>query len=209
MSELVIEKHNFDIAKEQLKRFSEEIPEDLTLRKVDDDKDFGEFFGDLIFGRGLGLDHKVTGEELNELTTDLQKHFHEINDTQIKLIKQFGEVYNTFEYLDKEYIQAILISIKTVEETSKKVEKNQKDIARVVYNQEKMLKVINERLDKCAHFNDIDDLWIEFQEKNKAIQTNSSVIEKIMKKIKIAYLLAGGAIGIAICELVLILCQVM
>lgn len=208
MEELAIKKHNFERAKRQLKNFSEEIPEELTLRKVNDDKDFGEFVGDFFFGRGLGLDHKVTGEELNKLTVDLQKHFHDIYGTQTKLIKQFGEVYNTFEYLDKEYIQAILVSIKAVEETSEKVAENQKNITKNTENQEKMLKLIKARLDKCAHLEDIDNLWVEFQEKNNVLQSNSSFIEKLTKKVKIAYWLAGGAIGIAICEFILILCQV-
>ena len=34
---------------------------------VDNSKGVGEFWG-FAFGRGIGLNHKVTGEELNELT---------------------------------------------------------------------------------------------------------------------------------------------
>ena len=68
MNELVIQRHDFENAKKEIKKFSEQTTTELNLKMVDNSKGVGEFFGDLLFGRGIGLNHKVTGEELNELT---------------------------------------------------------------------------------------------------------------------------------------------
>ena len=94
MNELTIQYHDFENAKNEIKKFSEQTQTGLNLNKVDDSKGVGEFLGDLFLGRGIGLDHMVTGEELNELTSQIQKHLHSINDTQINLIKEFGQVYS-------------------------------------------------------------------------------------------------------------------
>ena len=128
MEELVIKNHDFEDAKLAIKEFSEQTTTDLDLKRVDDKKGFGEWLGDAIFGGGLGTNHKVTGEELNELTVQIQSHLRSVNSTQIKLIKQFGQVYSALEALDKDYIQAILISIKATEETSKRIEATQEQI---------------------------------------------------------------------------------
>ena len=54
---------------------------------------------------------------------------------KIKLIKEFGQVYSALEALDKDYIQAILISIKATEETSEGIQKTQEQIKKIVENQ--------------------------------------------------------------------------
>ena len=89
MGELVIQYHDFENAKKEIKKFSEQTTTDLDLRRVDDSKGVGEFLGDWFFGRGIGKDHLVKGEELNDLTSQIQTHLHSINNTQIKLIKEF------------------------------------------------------------------------------------------------------------------------
>ena len=162
MGELVIQYHDFEKAKKEIKKFSEHPITDLDLKIVDDSKGVGEFFGDLFLGRGIGLDHKVTGEELNDLTSQIQTHLYSINNTQIKLIKEFGHVYTALEALDKDYIQAILISIKATEETSEGIQKTQEQIKKIVENQRKTLeklKKFKQKLDGYAHLGDIDKIW--------------------------------------------------
>ena len=173
MNELTIQYHDFENAKNEIKKFSEQTPTGLKLNKVDDSKRVGEFLGDLFLGRGIGLDHKVTGEELNELTSQIQKHLHSINDTQINLIKEFGQVYSALEALDKDYIQAILVSVKAAEETSEGVKKAQEQIKRVVENQRKTLEVLEKfrhKLDGYAHLSDIDKIWSDCQKWCKALE---------------------------------------
>lgn len=166
MGELVIQYHDFENAKKEIKKFSEQTTTDLDLKKVDDSKGVGEFFGDWFFGRGIGKDHLVKGEELNDLTSQIQTHLHSINNTQIKLIKEFGQVYSALEALDKDYIQAILISIKATEETSEGIQKTQEQIKKIVENQRKTLeelKKFKQKLDGYAHLGDIDKIWGDCQ----------------------------------------------
>ena len=166
MGDLVIQYHDFENAKKEIKKFSEQTTTDLDLRRVDDSKGVGEFLGDWFFGRGIGKDHLVKGEELNDLTSQIQTHLHSINNPQIKLIKEFGQVYSALEALDKDYIQAILISIKATEETSEGIQKTQEQIKKIVENQRKTLeelKKFKQKLDGYAHLGDIDKIWGDCQ----------------------------------------------
>lgn len=170
MGELVIQNHDFEKAKKEIKTFSEQTKTDLDLKRVDNSKGVGEFLGDWFFGRGIGLDHKVTGEELNKLTSQIQTHLHSINNTQIKLIKEFGQVYSALEALDKDYIQAILVSVKATEETSEGIQKTQEQIKKIVENQRKTLeelKKFKQTLDGYAHLGDIDKIWGDCQKWHK------------------------------------------
>lgn len=180
MGELVIQYHDFENAKKEIKKFSEQTTTDLDLKRVDDSKGVGEFFGDWFFGRGIGLDHKVTGEELNELTSQIQTHLHSINNTQIKLIREFGQVYSALEALDKDYIQAILVSIKATEETSQSIQETQGQIKKIVENQRKTLeelKKFKQKLDGYAHLGDIDKIWNDCQKWYEEIITLSKSID--------------------------------
>lgn len=180
MGELVIKNHDFEKAKKEIKQFSEQTTTDLDLKKVDDSKDVGEFLGDWFFGRGIGLDHKVTGEELNDLTTQIQTHLHSINNTQIKLIKEFGQVYGALEALDKDYIQAILVNQLSIEKTSEGIKNTQEQIKTVVDNQVKTLERLNkfkQKLDGYSHLSDIDEIWTDCQRWHKEINALSKSIE--------------------------------
>lgn len=166
MSELEIKTHDFEVAKKGLKEFSEQTTTDLDLKKVDTSKDVGEWFGEWLKGGGIGTDHKVTGAELNELTSQVQKHLIDINTMHRRFIQEFGQVYSALEALDKDYIQAILISIKATEETSKRIEATQEQIKKIVDDQKKTLEVLKkfkQKLDNYAHLGDIDQMWNDCQ----------------------------------------------
>lgn len=184
MNELVIKTHDFEDAKLAIKEFSEQTTTDLDLKRVNDKKGVGEWLGDAIFGGGLGTNHKVTGEELNGLTVQIQSHLRSVNSTQIKLIKQFGQVYGALEALDKDYIQAILISIKATEETSKRIEATQEQIKKIVEDQKKTLEVLKkfkQKLDSYAHLGDIDKIWNDCQKWHNEISSlSASVSETVL-----------------------------
>lgn len=243
MNELIIQKHNFEKAKEEIKAFSEQTTTDLELKKVKDSKGVGEFLEDYFLCRGIGLKHTVSGEELNELTAQIQTHLLSINDTQLKLIKEFGQVYCALEALDKDYIHAILVSIDATKKTSQGIQNTQEQIKKIVENQKKTLEELQkfkQKLDSYTHLGDIDQIWSDYQswieekkvlsksieniiERSKesekkveliapeiqanrldiaASKTNSSV-EALVKRIKYAYLIAGGSVGLVIVELIL------
>lgn len=180
MGELVIKYHNFEDAKEEIKKFSEQIITVANFKQVDGSKGIGEVLGDLVWGRGIGFEHQVTGEELNQLTTQIQDYLRGINDLQIKLVKQFGKVYNALDALDNDYIQAILVSIKATEETSQSIQEAQEQIKNIVENQRKTLeelKKFKQKLDGYAHLHDIDKIWSDCQKWYKEINALSKSID--------------------------------
>ena len=179
MGELVIKNHDFENAKKELKKFSEQIITELDIKRVDDSKDLEEFLKDLFCGRGIGLNHKVSGKELNELTSEINLHLIDIKNTQIKLIREFGQVYSALEALDKDYIQAILISIKATEETSQGIKEKQRQIDKIVENQRKTLEELKKfklKFEGYAHIEDIDKIWNDCQKWYKEINTLSNAI---------------------------------
>lgn len=161
----IVKAHDFEKAKQSIKKFSEQTSTDISIRGVNEKKSGGEWIKNAIFNHELGVHHKVTGEEFNELTKQVQSHFISVNNTQIKLIKEFGEVYKALESLDKDYIQAILISVKMAEETSQGVANNQKRIQSMMEDHKRTLEILKkfkEKLDSYGHLQDIDKLWADF-----------------------------------------------
>lgn len=184
MNELVIQTHDFEEAKLAIKKFSEETNTELDFQYVDDKKGLGEWLADAIFGGGIGLNHKVTGEELNDLTVQIEAHLLDINTMQINLIKQFRKVYEALEALDKDYIQGILIAVKENELTSDRLEKDHQNLKRLQKNQERTLEELikfKTKLDAYAHLSDVDKIWNDFQmwhaESSKLMASVTAVTE--------------------------------
>lgn len=176
MSELVIRTHDFEKSKNELKIFSEQAPEDLELLKVD------------ISGGFLGLgNHKVTGYELNSLTSQVQDYLIDFNKLHTKFIKEFGQVYNALEALDKDYIQAILIAIKAAEKANNDVKAAQNDITKTIEIQRKTisaLKQFKEKIEAYKHLVDIDNMWTNSQELQKDLASVSKGVINSTEAIK-------------------------
>lgn len=117
MTDIVIKRHSFDLAQKRLKEFSEKTEAQLEIDRV---RTSGGFLG-------LG-DHKVTGDELNKRLKTIQSHFITVNETNNNVIKEFREVYNALDALDKEYIASILANVKAIEKTSNDVRSQQKKL---------------------------------------------------------------------------------
>lgn len=211
MEELIIQTHNFEDAKGQLKKFSEQTTIDLDLEKVNTSKGIGEF----LFGGGFGFDHKVTGSELNSLTTQIQNKLIGINEVQRDIIVEFGQVYNALEALDKEYIQGILTAIKSAQKANEDVRGAQGDIERTIevqkktiralqqfkvkidgYDIEKMwyniqylmnvldsLNEMKDMIDSIEHLEDIDSLWDGFKESGRELDSLADAVKNIIETI--------------------------
>lgn len=154
MDEIAIKKHSFDMAKNRLKEFSEKTDAELAIDKVQTEGDF----------LGIG-DHRVTGYELNRRLEIIQKHFIDVNTTSNKVIKEFREVYNALDALDKEYITAIVANVEAIKKTS--------DDVRM---QQGTLKQHNEKL--SDHQNKLDVHQLE-------IEKNVANISKIVTTLKV------------------------
>ena len=107
--ELVIKTHNFEDAKRRLKEVSEKKIEGFKINIVDTKDKF-------LFLEG---EHKVTGDEFNDRIIAINQHLINLHTKTYENNKEFGEVYNALEALDKDYIAVILTSINAIEEVSK------------------------------------------------------------------------------------------
>ena len=187
MNEIAIQKHSFEIAKNRLKDFSEKTEADLRITTVPTD-------GFFPFS-----DHRVTGKELNDRLVDIQKYFITINDTSNKIIKEFREVYNALDVLDKDYITSIVANVKAIEKTSNDVriqqnilkqhneklenQQNKLDMHQVEINKSvesiskivSALKIFKDKLEEYRHLNDIDQIW-------RDIENHSSILAESKRK---------------------------
>ena len=195
MNEITIQRHSFDLAKNRLKEFSEKTEAELEIDKVQTDG---------IFGWG---DHKVTGNELNRRLETIQGHFIAVNTTNNKVIKEFREIYNALDALDKDYISSIVANVKAIEKTSNdvrvqqgilkqhhetlsnqqsKLDEHQVEIEKNVDNISKIvtaLKVFKEKLESYNHLTDIDRIWNDCKTIQNDIRIVSDGITKFSKKI--------------------------
>lgn len=101
-----IQKHDFENAKNALKEFSKKIPSSPNLPIVETHGLFDLF------------QREVTGAELNKVTNEIQKCLIAANQQQIRVIKEFEQIYQTFEALDKDYIQGLTVGMKAAEAAS-------------------------------------------------------------------------------------------
>lgn len=162
--EYSIQKADFEKQKKELKAFAEQPATSTELDKFSTDGQWSDFWSGGLAGVLSG--HKVTGEEINSLVTKLQGCFAEINERDRKVIKEFGQVYETFEALDKGYIQGILIGVKSAEKASQEAKDAQEDIndtikaLQITINK---LKEFKGEIGRYAHLKDIDDIWQDIQ----------------------------------------------
>ena len=101
----------FNEKKQELKAFSEEIPEQSDLPTVPQDN--------LMFGF-ISTEYDVTGKDLNALTDAVQNRMIEQNIHIKKIIQEFNTIYETFQILDDEYIQSISKSLIAAKEANNK-----------------------------------------------------------------------------------------
>lgn len=116
-----INKHNFEQSLNKIDNFSKSIPSLPNFEKFETDGG--------LFGWG---DHYITGTEINEFVEKVQGVFREQNNVLIQNIKELRDVYHTFDYLDKEYLQGILDAIEAARiasESAKVASEQAKDAA--------------------------------------------------------------------------------
>ena len=101
----------FNEKKQELKAFSEEIPEQSDLPTVPTDDPMLGF---------IGMEYDVKGKALNALTDAVQNRMIEQNIHIKKIIQEFNTIYETFQILDDEYIQSISKSLIAAKEANNK-----------------------------------------------------------------------------------------
>lgn len=175
---LVISDNNLFVEKmKMLKKFSGQLPKGTNLPTVPTK---GGIFG--------WVNHKVTGEEINNLIENIQDWMIKQNKTLVKVVKEIAVVYETFWALDKVYVQEILIAINTafkaidevkavherISEQQKDINGAQQDIKQVINQQKQLIQVLKnfkEKLEKQKHLYDIDKIFSSGQNLEVKIET--------------------------------------
>ena len=161
--ELVIKTHNFEDAKRRLKEVSEKKIEWLEINIVGTKDKF-------LFLEG---EHKVTGDEFNFRIIAINQHLTNLHTKTYENNKEFGEVYNALEALDKDYIAVILTSINAIEEVSKHMREEIDTIKEV---QKKILE--NFQKFKQELKMDIAEISNESQMRHKEVSSLSKELKK-------------------------------
>ena len=128
-----IKAQKFEEAKKQIKALSQKVPSNVSLPAV-------ATKGSIIPWHN----HNVTGTELNNVISRVQDAFISSNTQVRALYKEFEKVYNAFDQLDKEYIQAILLSVKASELVNQKVQVAQQDINKTIEGLKKTVNALKE-----------------------------------------------------------------
>ena len=185
---IVISHNNqFQTQRKKLEAFSREIPTTTTLPTATN----VEYW---LF-RKLGGD-KASSADVNKLAEAIQEGMIQQNKQIVKIIKEFEVVYNTFNSLDKVYVQEIVKSfnaavgahekanqnILRLNQQQQEIEKDQKDIKGIINTLEKMVSVLKdfkEKLEKLRHLVDVDVIFSDVEENQKQL---NSVIQLASKQ---------------------------
>lgn len=163
MSNIQIPKRDFDVAKNKIQSFANTAIYKNNLPTLKTSQ--------------LGiLPTLITGSKMNEILKMINNSLIQQNQHIVETIRQFETVYNTFETLDKEYIQNIITTIEAADVASRQAKtasnealSAQKDIKRVI----EALKISVSKLEKTKE---------EFFINSNGI-TQLKNIEEIAKKV--------------------------
>ena len=221
--DLQVSNHDFNAAKEQLKKFAEQDIEELKFDKVRTHEDF--------FGVEWA-EHGVTGKEFNSLVEKVQKYFSKVYDRDQNLIEEFGEVYKALEALDKDYIQAILTSVSAIKKTNEKILIEQERIDQTIEKQKATLIALKQFKESVSsQLSEIDssqlislieqlETRVETLEKSSSIMKDESSeisqlkneldsvksqVNILSNKLLTSFVLTGIATGFAVVTLIILL----
>ena len=170
--------------------------EELTSSLNDDDIDIGisqtkiTAFGKI---KDRKTTDKVTVEDINGLTSDIIEVFEKVQEHELKMLEEFQTVFYTFDSLDKEYINAILINIAAIKKTNEDLFKTDEDLKQTIERQGQTISKLvsfKEKINDLAsesqkHEEQLLSL-IRFKEKLEEIKEDSSDLNE--DKIKLALL---------------------
>ena len=164
VNKVTINKEKFLKSKEKLKVFSQSVETEVQIPSVADSEMW-------VF------DHNVTGKELNQVTAIIQGILVKLNNVQIDTIKEFSEVYDTLAYLDKEYLNSIVMALKAAEEVDREIKDEQLRLNNTI---ERQIRTIVElkAFDKAVkeRFEYIENRFADLLNKIEMISAQSTII---------------------------------
>jgi len=170
----VIAQRDFTQRKNQLKNFAEKTGEAIPLDKFRTSEGIFDLF-----------DHKVTGYELNRLVSQLQEKFIAVLERERDFQKEFLEVYETFESLDKGYIQGILISVKSAEKASQDAKGASLEAKKATKDIKVIIDALQITIQKLAEFKEEINPFVKELRKNRHIENVDVVFDVIFKRLEL------------------------
>ena len=181
----MIKKHNFTKSIQQIEEFGKMATKEIEITPVQTEGTFIPF-----------NDHNVTGDELNDVITEIQEHLIELNKLQIKFVREFSNVYDAFNYLDKDYIDAINNNIHTIgvvsnqaltasrqaNEAAIQAQMANKNVEAAVDTQKKIvdtLCIFKADIDKIKHIWNIDEIWENTEDAREKINKLGDELKKL------------------------------
>ena len=149
METSIVKSHSFEVAKNDIQKFANNIPQTPSLTKV-------STTGTSAWGRFFGTNHNVTGTELNTLIGEVQKSFSTNYQTTKLIVQEFTKIYNAFDALDRDYIQWILKSLDGAVKASNEAKNAQSDVNRTINGLRETIEVLKAFKNKTN--SDIDAL---------------------------------------------------
>ena len=155
--------HDFEKKKQQLQKFAKTLPKTSNLPSI---RGGNHWYGPSV---------KATGDDLNNLSERIADSLIEQNKNIVGIRKEFISIYDTFEALDKDYIQRILVNLKAAEEANTKAVKGLEQNKKLFNSQKTIIEVLKkhkDELDKLKHLKEIDEFYNAYtnfeayQEKN-------------------------------------------
>ena len=168
----------FNEKKQELKAFSEEIPEQSDLPTVPTDDPMLGF---------IGMEYDVKGKDLNALTDAVQNRMIEQNIHIKKIIQEFNTIYETFQILDDEYIQSISKSLIAAKEANNKAIQGLHEIEEYQTGNKKLLDdVFKQNKDLIdilkKHHKKLEELE-QLEEKQSEIQIEIDILKAKLKSL--------------------------
>jgi hypothetical protein len=184
MNTEIVKSDRFEKSKKRLQNFSQNLHSSSQLTNVPETY-FFEFF-----------DRNVTGKDFNKAINYFQNRTYEINASLITIIDEFKTIHETFDYLDKDYVQAILIAQKSAEKSSEQADKNYNLIESLLHKLQfkfgniesqfeeiskdvKSVSVASKKINKIEHMEDIDATYIQAAKNRSSIDKIGEDLFKI------------------------------
>lgn len=121
----------------------------------------------------------VKGEDMNDLVTELQKTFSDINTRETKMYDQLDTVFRTVESIHKGSIEGIIVGVKSAQEAISQAEYAIETITETLVILQNFKNQLEENTE---HLNDIDVIWDATQQLDYDVKgLEKSLLEKVKK----------------------------
>ena len=121
----------------------------------------------------------VKGEDMNDLVTELQKTFSDINTRETKMYDQLDTVFRTVESIHKGSIEGIIVGVKSAQEAISQAEYAIETITETLVILQNFKNQLEENTE---HLNDIDVIWDATQQLDDDVkELEKSLLGKVKK----------------------------